>query len=87
MNFDADAYWRDRKYKKWVVTIRPWSHRDKSRRDIIVGAKTRDGAIQTAKDVASIVGMPGKVVCAGVRLATPTDLGAVPAGAGLVSVR
>lgn len=74
-DFDAEAYWADKETKKWVVFIQNRARQKKDKvTDIkIVGARTKTGAVKTARANSF---MRGRVVCSA-RLATPADLGCV----------
>lgn len=65
--FDAKAFWADKRKKKWVVALRKGSRRDEKH----VSAETEQGAIDTAKRNSTI----GNRAKAFARLATPEDLG------------
>lgn len=79
-DFDAEKYWSTRERKAWVVTLvaayRENRKRKSDRQTLYVTAKTEVGAIRTAMDNAFL---RGRLVDARARLATPTDLGCVPA--------
>ena len=75
MFFDAEEYWRDKPYKKWVVRLEGKNRKTgkKDSMSINVTAKTPEGAIATAKRHCAL--LVGKVE-GSARLATPPDLGA-----------
>lgn len=80
--FDPHAYWGPREFKVWVVTLRHVTRRGKRQRRVYdfthkyVRARTPEAAAQVARR--NHFGKE-KICGVGVRLATPTDLGAVPA--------
>jgi len=80
-SFEAEEFWRDKPIKKWVVDLerkkrlrksatieekRRHSHR------MYVAARDKSGAIITAKNNTFL---QKPVICVGIRLATPDDLG------------
>jgi hypothetical protein len=71
--FDAQAYWADKPYKKWIVVVGRWKGSRFVGQTMHVGASTRDRAEQTA--LANVTGT--KKLEARARLATPNDLGCV----------
>lgn len=82
-HFDADAYWKEREYKIWVVNLHhpaPRTPSDRrSKRHVVpttryIRAKTRTGAIKTALQTNWARKRITHISC---RLATPTDLGAM----------
>ena len=74
LDFDPEAYWARREFKKWVVFLKNKSRQRKGISDIkIVRARTSVGAIKTAKANSSL---RGRLICTA-RLATPSDLGCV----------
>lgn len=84
--FNAEAYWADKRHKKWVVKLvraarprrpRPGEKRQHQDQTMYVSAQTKEGAINTAKHFTFL---DGKVICRECRLATPDDLGCKPAG-------
>lgn len=73
MTFNAEQYQSQYDSKKWVVVLTKHIRRRKPETDIkYVGAKTRDGAVLTAREHSLLRGS----VTARARLATPEDLGA-----------
>jgi len=64
--FNAEAYWKLRAIKKWVVRLSS----SKAAETRYVSAKSKGGAINTAKEVTSL---KGNISCMA-RLATPRDL-------------
>ena len=82
-HFDPEEYWGSREFKVWVVTLRHVTRRGKRRRRVYdfthkyVRARTPETAAQVARR--NHFGRE-KICGIGVRLATPTDLGAVPDG-------
>lgn len=73
--FDAGAYWAQREWKKWVVYLESGPRRKPQRETRYICARTRERAVICAKDD-TFMARPRVV---GVRLATPRDLGCVPA--------
>ncbi len=71
LKFDADAYWRDKVKKVWVVVLHKTSKKHPGNDKKIVRAQTAAGAVKTAKANSLLSGK----LSASVRLATPTDLG------------
>lgn len=70
--FDAEAYWRDKKFKKWVVHLSVRSGKKKEERQIVnVQARTEERAIECAKRHSLLKGR----VYGRAWLATPADLG------------
>ena len=76
--FNAEQYWSTRERKVWVVNLYKTIRVGKRRKEVsdikYVGARTMQGAIDTAKYHSPLT---GKVI-AQARLATPHDLGADP---------
>lgn len=73
-NFNPEAYWASREFKTWVVFLQKKSRQKKSASDKkIVRARTRAGAVKTAKANSFLKGC----VASSVSLATPFDLGCV----------
>ncbi|PRZ51185.1 hypothetical protein BX589_12026 [Paraburkholderia fungorum] len=70
-DFDAESYWRDKPYKKWVVEVGRWNGRFVTSQTVYVSAKTQEGAEATAKANTVVTGR----LSARARLATPRDLG------------
>jgi len=77
--FDAEEYWKDKEYKKWVVRLssRKTNNRMEKRKkeyvDIkLVTARTAERAIATA--IAHCVSLKGRIY-GRARLAEPSDLG------------
>lgn len=73
---EANAYWAEREWKKWVVTLERGPQRQPEREVKHVGARTRERAIAIAKANALRVTRPTRTYC---RLATAHDLGCTPA--------
>lgn len=73
---EANAYWAEREWKKWVVTLERGPRLKAEREVKFVGARTRELAIKAAKANAMRVTRPTRVHC---RLATAHDLGCTPA--------
>ena len=74
LDFDPDAYWARREFKKWVVFLKNKSRQKGRVSDIkLVRARTSAGAIKTAKANSFL---KGRLIC-NARLATPSDLGCV----------
>lgn len=69
--FDAEAYWRDKLFKKWVVYLSKGSGKKPDTRIMYIGASTEEKAIACAKRHCVLTGR----VHGRARLATPTDLG------------
>lgn len=70
--FDAEAYWSQHEYKKWVVHL---SYRGRQDRKF-VRARTAEGAIRTARAHSRL---PRRAY-AEASLATPALLGCLPTG-------
>lgn len=70
--FDAEEYWRDKEYKKWVVRISKGYGKKEVSRIYNITARTVERAIAAAKAYSVLTGR----VRGEARLATPTDLGA-----------
>jgi hypothetical protein len=69
--FDAEAYWRDKPFKKWVVYLTKGSGKKTDNRTMYIGAATAEKAIACAKRHCVLTGrINGRA-----RLATPSDLG------------
>lgn len=69
--FDAEAYWRDKPFKKWVVYLTKGSGKKTDNRTMYIGAATEEKAIACAKRHCVLTGrINGRA-----RLATPSDLG------------
>ncbi|MDR5784104.1 hypothetical protein QCE63_32300 [Caballeronia sp. LZ065] len=73
--FDPVAYWADKPFKKWVVDVGFWNGSRWKGETVLVRASSRDGAERTA--IANV--RRAKSAKAHARLATPRDLGCVPA--------
>lgn len=73
-DFDADAYWASREWKKWVVDLESGPRRKPRRETRYICARTHERAVACAKGE-TFMTRP-RVVW--VRLATPRDLGCVP---------
>lgn len=80
--FDAEAYWADKEFKKWVVALEGRKSvempsgkikRIKVSDFILVQARTEERAIATAKRWSF---MKGRIYCKSCWLARPEDLGA-----------
>lgn len=70
-DFDAEAFWRDKPFKKWVVEVGRWNGRFRAAQTLYVSAKTQEGAETTAKANTIVAGR----LSVHARLATPRDLG------------
>jgi len=73
--FDAEEYWRDKEYKKWVVRLSKGSGKKEQSRVYNIQARTIVRAIAAAKAYSVLTGR----VRGEARLATPADLGATMA--------
>lgn len=73
--FDAEAYWRDKEYKKYVVRLSKGSGKREESRVYNITARTPERAIRAAKAYSTLTGR----VSGTARLATPTDLGCTKA--------
>lgn len=72
-DFDPVAYWGERPV--WVVTFDPTSqYLRREQRTVYVRARTRDGAIRTARANCSL----RPALLESCRMATPQDLGCKP---------
>ncbi len=75
MEFNAEEFWATREKKSWVVYLRQIVREGRKKRELFdtkyVTAKTKEGAIRTAKFHSSLT----RPVCSHARLATPADLG------------
>lgn len=69
--FDATAYWSQHEFKKFVVSL----HTRRGLEIYYVRARTHEGALYTARRESTL----GRHARGSARLATPTDLGCVPA--------
>lgn len=81
----ANAYWADKDYKKWVVTFTAGSRRTRRERSVHVGAVTSNGARRAGVAAMDVMGEKwARSAVSTVRLATAQDLGcvAMPAPAG-----
>lgn len=73
---EADAYWADRPYKKWVVLFSRGPAYRREHREVFVGAASKERAVAVAvRVIAAMHGWRGSNVHA--RLATYIDLGCV----------
>jgi hypothetical protein len=82
-DFDPEDYWGSREFKVWVVTLRHVARRGKRQRRVynFTVKYVRARAPEAAAAVARRNHFGRERICGiGVRLATPTDLGAVRAG-------
>ncbi len=75
---EANLYWADKEFKKYVVTLAQGPLRAPVEETLYVGSTGRDAAIRIAKSRAFKVTSPARVSC---RLATAQDLGCVRTGA------
>jgi hypothetical protein len=67
-----EGYWRDKPVKAWVVRLAPVRKQSKQRAEFkYVRAKTREGAIRTAKYHSSLT---GPIWCTSIRLMGPSDI-------------
>ena len=72
----ANAYWADKDYKKWVVTFKAGSRRKPRRYDVNVGAESANAARRVGIAAADLLGQRWcRAAMATVRLATAQDLG------------
>ena len=79
----ANAYWADKDYKKWVVTFTAGSRRKRRTGNSIVGAATSAGARRAGiADMEERGHTWVRSAAATVRLATAQDLGCVYTGGG-----
>jgi hypothetical protein len=69
---EADAYWADKEYKKFVVTLERGPQRKPEREILYIGARSTERAIKCAKAHATRIQRPSRIAC---RLATAQDLG------------
>ncbi len=75
---EANAYWADREYKKWVVRLNRGSGRRAQSVTVYVGAGNKDQATRVGRGAAVLMGHGwARQACAHTRLATYRDLGAV----------
>lgn len=74
-DFDAGAYWAPREWKKWLVLLETGPRSEVRRETQYIGARTSERAVICAKEH-TFMTKPRVVL---VRLATPRDLGCVPA--------
>lgn len=72
-DFDAEEYWREKLYKKWVVLLATGSGKKEQCTIYYVQARNEDRAVAVAKRVCTV--LKGRVH-GRARLATPADLGA-----------
>jgi len=74
---ETEAYWENKKYKKWVVLLGQGRGKKEKTETLYVGSKTDNGALDTAILHCSF---KGAVNIKSVRLAHPiSDLGGTPA--------
>lgn len=79
----ANAYWADKDYKKYVVTFRAGTKRKPKFYEVRVGAASANAARRTGIDAAQLLGHAWcRSAAASVRLATAQDLGCVSTGGG-----
>lgn len=72
----ANAYWADKEYKKWVVTFTAGSRRNRRHREVNVGAATGSGARRAALAAMETMGQTwARSAASTVRLARAQDLG------------
>ena len=69
--FDAEAYWRDKPFKKWVVYLEKGSRKKSDSRIMYIQARNKERAITCAKQHCVLTGR----IIGRARLATPSDLG------------
>jgi hypothetical protein len=75
---DAEAYWRDKEWKKWAVEVAAGpARRPTFARTLYVGARTQERAIECAKQ--NLTAKPPRGARFSARLAGPRELGALPA--------
>lgn len=74
---EANAYWADRDFKKWVVRLSKGTGRRADAVTLYVGAATKDRAIKAGREGAVLMGRSwARKATAQTRLATYRDLGA-----------
>lgn len=74
---EANAYWSDREYKKWVVNFNRGSGRRAESTTVYVGAINKDRAVRAGREAAVLMGRTwARRASAQARLATYRDLGA-----------
>nr|WP_296019078.1 hypothetical protein [uncultured Acidovorax sp.] len=74
----ANAYWVDKDYKKWVVEFKAGSRRKPKRWQVNVGAANTNGARRAGLAAADLMGHSWcRSAMSTVRLATAQDLGCV----------
>ena len=77
----ANAYWADKDYKKWVVEFKADSRRKPKRWQVNVGATSTNGARRAGLAAADLMGHTWcRSAMSTVRLATAQDLGCVATG-------
>lgn len=77
----ADAFWADKEYKKWVVTFTAGARGRRRTGESIVGAATSAGARRAGIADMELRGHDwARCAAATVRLATAQDLGCVHVG-------
>lgn len=77
----ANAYWADKEYKKWVVDFTTGGRRNRRTAQALVGAATSAGARRAGVACLEEQGKPWvRSAMATVRLATAQDLGCVHVG-------
>lgn len=80
---EANAYWADKDYKKFVVVFTAGTRRKPKRCEVNVGAASANAARRTGIDAAVLMGHAWvRSAAATVRLATAQDLGARYTGGG-----
>jgi hypothetical protein len=70
--FDAEEYWKDKPFKKWVVRLATGSGKKEQSALYWVQARNEERAIAVAKSVCTVLN--GRIRGTA-RLATPRDLG------------
>ena len=74
----ANAYWSDKEYKKWVVAFKAGTLRKPKRWQVNVGAANTNGARRAGLAAADLMGHSWcRSAMSTVRLATAQDLGCV----------
>lgn len=78
----ANEYWADKDYKKWVVAFKAGTLRKPKRWQVNVGAANTNGARRAGLAAADLMGHTWcRSAMSTVRLATAQDLGCVATGA------
>lgn len=78
---EANAYWSEREYKKWVVLFSRGPAYRRECREFYVAARDRESAIITGRAAAVLLNQPwARRAQASARLATHVDLGCQKVG-------